>query len=258
MSRIVMKVEKVWKYYSNGRDTSIPVLKDVSLDVPEGEFLLIRGPSGSGKSTLLKMMGLLDKPNTGRVNIDGIETTRISKNGKAKIRNRKLGFVFQSFNLIPELTVLENVLLPSWIGRRKANRKYAIDLLRKVGLESKIRVNANNLSGGQMQRVAIARALVNRPRIILADEPTGNLDSKSAEQVLELFRKLNKEYGQTIVLVSHDVNHEQYVDRVVTMIDGQLSDEPIGDKIEETLPTLSVPIQQSNPTRGVASEVNHR
>ncbi len=223
MADTIMRVEKVWKVYRRGENI-LPVLKGIDLDVKEGEFLLLIGPSGSGKTTLLKLMGLLDLPSSGDMMIDSIWTSELSQSARARVRNRKIGFVFQSFNLIPELTVLENILLPTWIkgGDRSLAKRYAWELLKTVGLEDRARNRANQLSGGEMQKVAIARALINHPSMVLADEPTGNLDSKSAQQVLELFRNLNKENGQTFVLVSHNPKHSEIADRVANLIDGQI------------------------------------
>ena len=223
MSDIIMQVEKVWKVYRRGENV-IPVLKGINLDVKQGEFLLMIGPSGSGKSTLLKLMGLLDLPSSGDMMIDSIRTSELSQSARARVRNRKIGFVFQSYNLIPELTVLENVLLPTWIkgADRSQAKRDAWELLKTVGLEGRARNSANQLSGGEMQKVAIARALINHPSMVLADEPTGNLDSKSAQQVMELFKNLNKDKGQTFVLVSHNPNHGVHADRIASIIDGQI------------------------------------
>lgn len=223
MSNTIMQVEKVWKVYGRGENI-IPVLKGVNLEVKEGEFLLLIGPSGSGKSTLLKLMGLLDLPSSGDMMIDNIWTSELSQSARARVRNRKLGFVFQSYNLIPELTVLENILLPTWIkgGDRSLAKRDAWELLKTVGLVDRARNSANQLSGGEMQKVSIARALINHPSMVLADEPTGNLDSKSAQQVMELFKNLNKDTGQTFVLVSHNPNHAVSADRIASIIDGQI------------------------------------
>lgn len=218
-----MELEHIWKIYANGRNP-VPVLRDVSFEVLAGEFTLVCGPSGSGKSTLLKLMGLLDVPSKGRILIEGTDAAKLSETDRAKIRNRKIGFVFQSFNLISELTVLENIMLPSWIESKRAPdaKQEALALTKMVGLQEKVGSPASHLSGGQMQRVAIARALINHPSVLLADEPTGNLDSKNAQQVMELFKKLSRENGQTIVLVSHDPKHQRDADRVVRILDGQV------------------------------------
>lgn len=223
MSDIIMQVEKVWKVYRRGENV-IPVLKGINLDVKQGEFLLMIGPSGSGKSTLLKLMGLLDLPSSGDMMIDSVWTSELSQSARARVRNRKIGFVFQSYNLIPELTVLENILLPTWIkgGDRSIAKRDAWELLKTVGLKGRARNSANQLSGGEMQKVAIARALINHPSMVLADEPTGNLDSKSAQQVMELFKNLNKDNGQTFVLVSHNPNHGVHADRIASIVDGQI------------------------------------
>ena len=223
MSRSIIETQELWKIYLGGTDP-VPVLRGINLEVREGEFLLVRGPSGSGKSTLLKIMGLLELPSKGTIIMDGLETSKLRETARAKIRNQKIGFVFQSFNLIPELTVFENVMLPTWIdGRQNSNaKKETISLLKAVGLEEKAHNYAHELSGGQMQRVAIARALINNPSIVLADEPTGNLDSKSSLQVMNLIKKLNEENGQTVILISHDLEQERNASRVVNLIDGEL------------------------------------
>lgn len=223
MSRSIIETRELWKIYLGGTGP-VPVLRGINLEVREGEFLLVRGPSGSGKSTLLKMMGLLDLPSKGTIIMDGLDTSKLQETARAKIRNQKIGFVFQTFNLIPELTVFENVMLPTWIdGRQNGNgKKETVSLLKAVGLEEKAHNYANELSGGQMQRVAIARALINNPSIVLADEPTGNLDSKSSLQVMDLIKRLNEENGQTVILISHDSEQERIASRVVTLIDGEL------------------------------------
>jgi|TARA_B100000315_G_scaffold260778_1_gene325120 putative ABC transport system ATP-binding protein len=223
MSKLIIQTRELWKIYLGGTDP-VSALQGINLEVREGEFLLVRGPSGSGKSTLLKIMGLLDLPSKGTIIMDGLETSKLRETARAKIRNQKIGFVFQSFNLIPELTVFENVMLPTWINNRQNinAKEETSSLLKTVGLEEKAHNYANELSGGQMQRVAIARALINNPSIVLADEPTGNLDSKSSLQVMNLIKRLNEENGQTIILISHDSEQERNATRVVNLIDGKL------------------------------------
>tara|TARA_B100001971_G_C18123258_1_gene500604 strand:- start:136 stop:813 length:678 start_codon:yes stop_codon:yes gene_type:complete len=223
MSKLIIQTRELWKIYLGGTDP-VSALQGINLEVREGEFLLVRGPSGSGKSTLLKIMGLLDLPSKGTIIMDGLETSKLRETARAKIRNQKIGFVFQSFNLIPELTVFENVMLPTWINNRQNinAKEETSSLLKTVGLEEKVHNYANELSGGQMQRVAIARALINNPSIVLADEPTGNLDSKSSLQVMNLIKRLNEENGQTIILISHDSEQERNATRVVNLIDGKL------------------------------------
>ncbi|MDA1125259.1 MAG: ABC transporter ATP-binding protein, partial [Crenarchaeota archaeon] len=205
--------------------TQVKALDDVSFKIKRGEFVLIVGSSGSGKSTLLNMIGLLDKPTTGKVILDGKETTTLNDGQVSQYRNEKLGFVFQFANLLSDLTVLENVMLPQQIQGRSENiRQNATDLLIKVGLEDQINKRSNKISGGQAQRAAIARGLVNRPTIVLADEPTGNLDSVTAGKVVKLAKTMAKELNQTFIIVTHDRNQFPDVDRIITIIDGKAFD----------------------------------
>ena len=210
------------KIYGEG-DTAVQALKDVSFSVKKGEVLLIVGSSGSGKSTLLNMIGLLDRPTSGKVLIDGVDTTTLKDNDISSFRNSKLGFVFQFSNLLADLTVLENILLPRKIQRTDTN---AIDdatkLLKTVGLEKQINNRANKISGGQAQRVAVARGLINNPSIVLADEPTGNLDSVTAETIVQLMKSLAKKLGQTFIIVTHDRDQFGYVDRTINIKDGRV------------------------------------
>jgi lipoprotein-releasing system ATP-binding protein len=209
------------KYYGKG-DTEVHALKDLSITVNKGEFLLIVGSSGSGKSTLLNMIGLLDKPSSGKILIDGIETTKLNDSKISSFRNKKLGFIFQFSNLLPDLTVLENVMLPRQIqGTTDSAKHDAIELLKLVGLEDQLHKRANKISGGQAQRVAIARGLVNHPTIVLADEPTGNLDSISAQNIVQLMKLMCKKLGQTFIVVTHDRHQFGDVDRVITIKDGR-------------------------------------
>jgi len=213
------------KIYGEG-ETAVHALKDVSFSVKKGELLLIVGSSGSGKSTLLNMIGLLDRPTSGKIFLDGVETTTLNDNEISSFRNSKLGFVFQFANLLSDLTVLENVFLPRKIQRTDEN---AIDdakkLLRTVGLEKQMNNRANKISGGQAQRVAIARGLINNPSIVLADEPTGNLDSVTAEIIVQLMKSLVKKLGQTFIIVTHDKHQFGDVDRVITIKDGRAFEE---------------------------------
>ena len=208
------------KVYGEG-DTKVNALRDVSFSVNKGEFLLIVGSSGSGKSTLLNMVGLLDKPTDGKIIIDGTETTTLNDGKISAFRNHKLGFIFQFSNLLPDLTVLENVMLPRQIqGTKNSAEKDARELLKIVGLEDQMHKRANKISGGQAQRAAIARGLVNNPTIVLADEPTGNLDSVSAEKIVQLMKSMAKKLGQTFIIVTHDRHQFGDVDRVITIKDG--------------------------------------
>ena len=196
-------------------------LDNVSFSVKKGEFVLVIGSSGSGKSTLLNMVGLLDRPTEGRVLIDGFDTSNLTDNEISAFRNEKLGFVFQFANLLADLTVLENVLLPSQIQFDSTTNNRAKEILEKVGLKDQLFKRANKISGGQAQRAAIARGLVNNPTIVLADEPTGNLDSVTAKNVVEVMKKMAKDLGQTFIVVTHERAQFGDVDRVITIKDGR-------------------------------------
>ena len=224
MSDIVLELQNVSRIFGEG-DAEVKALDNVSLSIRRGEFVLIVGSSGSGKSTLLNMIGLLDKPTSGKVILDGKETTTLNDGQVSQYRNEKLGFVFQFANLLPDLTVLENVMLPQQIqGSPEDIRQNAIDLLIKVGLEDQINKRSNKISGGQAQRAAIARGLVNRPTIVLADEPTGNLDSVTAGKIVKLAKTMAKELNQTFIIVTHDRHQFPDVDRVITIKDGKAFD----------------------------------
>ena len=202
-------------------ETKVTALDDVSFSVKKGEFVLIVGSSGSGKSTLLNMIGLLDKPTQGKVLIDGFDTSNLTDNEISAFRNEKLGFVFQFANLLADLTVLENVLLPSQIQLDSPTNDKAKEVLEKVGLSDQLFKRANKISGGQAQRAAIARGLVNNPTIVLADEPTGNLDSVTAKNIVELMKRMAKDLGQTFIIVTHDRTQFGDVDRIITIKDGR-------------------------------------
>jgi len=218
----VLEVQNVNKVYGQG-DTAVQALQNISFKVRKGEFMLIVGSSGSGKSTLLNMIGLLDRPTTGDVTIDGIDTSTLNDNQLSTFRNSKLGFIFQFSNLLSDLTVLENVMFPRKIqGTLQNAAEEASTLLKTVGLESQMNKFANKISGGQAQRVAITRALINRPAIVLADEPTGNLDSLSAETTIHLLKSLNRKLNQTFIVVTHDRPQFGDVDKVVTIRDGKI------------------------------------
>jgi len=199
-------------------------LNNVSFSVKKGEFVLVIGSSGSGKSTLLNMIGLLDRPTEGRVLVDGFDTSDLTDNEISAFRNKKLGFVFQFSNLLADLTVLENVLLPSQIQFDSTTNNRAKEILEKVGLKDQLFKRANKISGGQAQRAAIARGLVNNPTIVLADEPTGNLDSVTAKNVVELMKKMAKDLEQTFIVVTHERAQFGDVDRVITIKDGRAFD----------------------------------
>ncbi len=208
------------KIYGEG-DVQVRALQNASFSINKGEFVLVVGASGSGKSTLLNMMGLLDHPTKGKVFIDGVDTSTLNDNQISTFRNRKLGFIFQLANLLADLTVLENVILPRQI--QGSNRTAIVDakkLLTTVGLENQMYKRANKISGGQAQRAAIARGLVNHPSIVLADEPTGNLDSVTAETIVQLLKSMSRKLGQTFIVVTHDRHQFGDVDRVITTKDG--------------------------------------
>ena len=202
-------------------ETKVTALDNVSFSVKKGEFVLVVGSSGSGKSTLLNMIGLLDRPTEGRVLVDGFDTSDLTDNEISTFRNEKLGFVFQFANLLADLTVLENVLLPSQIQLNATTHDKAKEVLEKVGLSDQLFKRANKISGGQAQRAAIARGLVNNPTIVLADEPTGNLDSVTAKNIVELMKRMAKDLGQTFIVVTHDRTQFGDVDRIITIKDGR-------------------------------------
>jgi len=202
-------------------ETEVRALDNVSFSVKKGEVVLIIGSSGSGKSTLLNMIGLLDRPTKGRVLVDGFDTSDLTDNEISAFRNKKLGFVFQFSNLLADLTVLENVLLPSQIQFDSTTNNRAKEILEKVGLKDQLFKRANKISGGQAQRAAIARGLVNNPTIVLADEPTGNLDSVTAKNVVEIMKKMAKDLGQTFIVVTHERAQFGDVDRIITIKDGR-------------------------------------
>ncbi|MDO8881087.1 MAG: ABC transporter ATP-binding protein [Coriobacteriia bacterium] len=220
----LLVVDAIEKVYGEG-SAATRALSGVSFTVAEGEFASIVGQSGSGKSTLLNLIGLLDTPTSGRVTLTGENTTALGRAGRARLRNEALGFVFQFHYLLPEFSVWENLTMPVQIARRTVSgeeRDRALETLALLGLEGLERKNANQLSGGQKQRVAIGRALMNRPKLILADEPTGNLDTANTEAVYELFRTINAELGTTFLIVTHDRVVAQQTDRILEVRDGEL------------------------------------
>ena len=217
----MLEISNLNKIYGES-DSQVKALDNVSFTIKQGEFVLIVGSSGSGKSTLLNMIGLLDRPTSGEISIDGIKTTSLNDDKISSFRNNKLGFIFQFSNLLSDLSVLENVLLPVQIsGNNTITQKDAMDLLKVVGLESQVNKRANKISGGQAQRVAIARGLINKPSIVLADEPTGNLDSVTSETIVQLMKSMAKELNQTFIIVTHDREHFGDVDRIITIKDGK-------------------------------------
>ena len=223
MEKELIRLSHIDKSYGEGK-LAVPVLHDISLTIVEGEYLAIMGPSGSGKSTLMNLIGCLDRPTAGEYILAGENVAELDDNGLSRLRNRTIGFVFQNFNLLPRETVLENVALPLlYAGVPRAERlERARDVLEGVGLSDRVDFYPTQLSGGQKQRVAIARAMVNRPRVLLADEPTGALDSASGRQVMELFRRLN-EVGVTIVMITHSQEIADNAKRVIRILDGRVA-----------------------------------
>ena len=219
--KLLLEVRDVKKTYRMGK-VLVPALRGVSFDVKEGEFLTIFGPSGSGKSTLLHLMGCLDRPDEGEILIDGENVLKLSDDKLAELRLTKIGFVFQFFNLLPRLTALQNVELPLTIAGmpEKEAREKAEKTLKLVGLEARMNHRPFELSGGEQQRVAIARALINDPKIVLADEPTGNLDTKTGWEIVQLMKRLNEEKGQTFIVVTHDPHIAETAHRIVHLKDG--------------------------------------
>jgi len=222
-SKVILELKNIKKTYTMGNNV-FDALNNVCLDIKEGEFVSITGPSGSGKSTLMHIIGLLDNPTFGQVLLEGRDIAKFKEVQLAQIRNISLGFVFQQFNLLAKTSALENVLLPLLYSDvpKHLRKEMGIKMLQKVGLGDKLTNTPAQLSGGQQQRVAIARALINNPKIILADEPTGNLDSKSGEEIMKFFHKLNQEEGRTIVFVTHDMDLAKQAKRTVIIKDGKI------------------------------------
>jgi putative ABC transport system ATP-binding protein len=222
MNDTVIMLKDVGKVYQMD-DVKVQALKKIDLEVKKNEFLAIMGPSGSGKSTLLHMIGCLDRPSYGKVFLDGVDISKLNDSQLARLRGREIGFIFQTFNLYPTLNTLENVELPMMIieKNKKERRQRALELLKMVGLEGRAEHLPSQLSGGERQRVAIARALANDPQIILADEPTGNLDSKSGDELMKTFVRLN-ESGKTVVVITHDQNIASHAKKIVKIKDGEI------------------------------------
>lgn len=226
----LIELKNVCKTYVVG-DISLPALKNVSLSVEKGEMLALTGASGSGKSTLMNILGCLDRPTSGEYFLDGVEVGRLGNDGRAEMRNRKIGFVFQSFNLLPRTSALENVIMPlSYTASRMGDRE-ALErgraMLELVGLKDRMLHEPSQLSGGQQQRVAIARALVNNPEILFADEPTGNLDSRMSAEIMDMFARINSSGGVTVVLVTHEPEIAAKAKRVVKVVDGEIASDKV-------------------------------
>ena len=229
LADIVVRVLDVKRYYGSGEAVT-KALDGISLDIFRGEYLSIMGPSGSGKSTLMNLLGCLDRPTSGRYLLAGTDVSRLNDNQLADIRNKRIGFVFQSYNLLPRTTALANVEIPLVYSGASRRRERAVAALEMVGLADRMHHKPNELSGGQQQRVAIARALINEPRIILADEPTGNLDTKTGLEIIAIFQRLNVEQGITVLFVTHEPDIAAFTRRIVRLRDGEvLADEPVAD-----------------------------
>ena len=221
-----IEVKNLCKVYGKG-EAEVKALDNINLNIEQGEFVAIVGPSGSGKSTLLHLLGGVDKPTSGEVIIKGESIYKLKEKELSILRRRKLGFVFQFFNLIPVLTAEENIEMPVLLDNGKIDKKYMNELLKLLGLEERKNHHPSELSGGQQQRVSIGRALANKPSIILADEPTGNLDSKNSKEVLELLKYCAKKYNQTLILITHDINIAKSADRVITIEDGKITTDEV-------------------------------
>ncbi|MGN1310016.1 MAG: ABC transporter ATP-binding protein [Akkermansia sp.] len=233
----MIELRNITKVYHLG-EIDLPVLKGISLRIEDGEFVSLTGASGSGKSTLMNLLGCLDHPSSGDYFIDGKNVARLNANERALLRNHRIGFVFQNFNLLPRTSALENVMMPAYYHHpvlpTRVIRERALELIRLVGLEERMHHTPAQLSGGQQQRVAIARSLINNPGILLADEPTGNLDSTTSVEVMHMFRDLNRQKGITVIIVTHDPKTAAFTDRAINMVDGLIS-EGVSDELSATL-----------------------
>lgn len=222
MSDIILKAEHLVKTYGSG-ETAVKALDDVSLEVSKGEFVAIVGQSGSGKSTLLHMLGAMDYPDSGTLTVDGEDVFSMNDDALAQYRRRKAGFVFQFFNLLPVMTAKENILIPLSLDSQKADEAYLNEIAETMGIADRLSHYPHQLSGGQQQRVAIARAMISKPAVILADEPTGNLDSASGNEILSLLKTTIKKYDQTLILITHDMTVAEKADRIITIKDGKIN-----------------------------------
>ncbi len=254
MAEALLRVVDLRRSYALG-DVTVHALRGVTLEVAAGAMIAIVGASGSGKSTLMNILGLLDRPSDGQYFLEGRDVSGFDRDRRAELRNHKIGFVFQNFSLLPRTTALENVELPLLYNGRGSRPKErhgkAMELLRAVGLEERAQHTPNQLSGGQQQRVAIARALVNDPELILADEPTGNLDSRTSIEIMEILQRLNRERGLTVLLITHEHDIADYASRVVTVRDGRvLSDLPVPKRRDAAGELLALPPVEAEPGQG--------
>ncbi len=222
----ILKVENLTKSYGKG-EAKVDAIKNINLSINKGEFVAIVGPSGSGKSTLLHLLGGVDKPTSGKVYINDVDIYNLKEKDLSIFRRRNVGLIYQFYNLIPVLSVKENILLPSELDNRKIDKDYLDDLLKTLGLKERANHLPNELSGGQQQRTSIGRALINRPSIVLADEPTGNLDSKNSKEVLELLKLSVRKYNQTLIMITHDPSIALQADRVITIEDGTIKQDEV-------------------------------
>lgn len=223
----IIKIENISKYYGAG-DNEVKALDNVSLEIQEGEFIAITGTSGSGKSTLLHIIGSVDKPTSGKILLEGQDIYAMNDDEQSKLRRKKIALIYQFYNLIPTLNVKENITLPTMLENDKIDEKYLNELLELLGLSNRVTHLPNELSGGQQQRVSIGRALLSKPSVILADEPTGNLDSKNSKEIMELLKTANEKYKQTIIMVTHDKELAKYANRIITIEDGKITRDEVG------------------------------
>jgi ABC-type lipoprotein export system ATPase subunit len=256
----LIRLENLSKTYHLG-EVDVPVLRDISLTIERGEMVALMGASGSGKTTLMNILGCLDHPTSGKYWLDGVEMSRLTPNQRALVRTEKLGFVFQSFNLLPRTTAFQNVLMPLdySVDRQSAaeSKKLAQNLLERVGLADRVRHVPSQMSGGQQQRVAIGRALINQPTLLLADEPTGNLDSHTSVEILNMFQQLNRE-GITVVLVTHDSQVAAYADRTIHVVDGQIENGAASSADHrESESTASSEISAIVSSKVITTEIHH-
>ena len=225
----ILRVENLCKNYGKG-ETLVKALDNVNFSVEKGEFIAIVGSSGSGKSTLLHILGSVDRPTSGKVFVDGVDVYELNETNLAIFRRRQVGLIYQFYNLIPILNIKENITLPILLDNKKPDEKYLNELIETLGLSKRVKHLPNELSGGQQQRVSIGRALMNRPALLLADEPTGNLDSKAGREIIELLKLSNQKYKQTIIMITHDHNLALCADRIITLEDGKIINEKKNEK----------------------------